>query len=108
MTAAAQSGSFLDTIWMRILALIIAILLAVFIWTNWGDYITAWFAGSEVQTEAQKAEPAKPANPELDACLEKRVGDVDGMKEQGILTEAQYAQFRARAEALCNAQHSGG
>jgi len=47
------------------------------------------------------------SNPALAACLQQRIGDVDRMKEDGILSDAQYASFRARAEELCVQQNQG-
>ncbi|MTI42350.1 hypothetical protein JM93_01765 [Roseibium hamelinense] len=43
-------------------------------------------------------------NPELDACLAKRVGDVDKMRADGVVSDAQYETFRARAVGFCEAQ----
>jgi hypothetical protein len=39
--------------------------------------------------------------------LVQRVGDVDRMKNEGILSEVQYEAFRSRAEGLCRAQNPG-
>ena len=48
--------------------------------------------------------PEAAANPRLAACLAERVGAVDKMQAEGIVNEAQYAAFRARAEAFCSQQ----
>jgi hypothetical protein len=42
----------------------------------------------------------------LQDCLDQRVGDVDKMKAEGIVNDAQYASFRQRAEELCRAQNA--
>ena len=43
-------------------------------------------------------------NPELDACLEERVGAVDQMRADGVINAGQYDQFRARAVGFCENQ----
>ena len=106
MTAAEQSSSFADTLWARLLALLIAIALALFLWFNWSsDFKTLFAASDDVAPAVTSFEPAKPANQALQDCLVQRVGDVDRMKEEGILSESQYSAFRSRAEGLCRAQN---
>ncbi len=105
-----QTGSFIDTGMARLLALLLAVALAFLLWFNWSDDFEKLFAdniGAAVP-ETTTAEPAKPANAALAQCLAQRVGDVERMKEEGILSDAQYGAFRARAEGLCRAQNPGG
>jgi hypothetical protein len=45
-------------------------------------------------------------NAALQNCLDQRVGDVEKMKADGIINDAQYASFRQRAGELCRAQHA--
>lgn len=52
--------------------------------------------------------PVAAGDPELLACLAERVGAVDRMQADGVVSEAQYATFRARAEAFCQQQFGGG
>jgi hypothetical protein len=47
---------------------------------------------------------AAAGNPRLAACFAERIGAVDIMRAEGIVNEAQYAAFRARAEAFCQQQ----
>jgi len=110
MTTAQQTHSFVDTIWARLLAILIAIAIGWLLWSNWSSDFSTLFAGGEQEAApvVSTSEPAKPANPALEECLAKRVGDVDQMKEDGILSDAQYGSFRARAEELCRAQNPGG
>lgn len=107
MTATTQNSGFLDTVFARIIAFLIALALAFLLWSNWSSDFKAFWTGSETQPlpNVSVSEPAKPVNPALEACLKKRVGDVDKMKEDGILSDAQYAAFRTRAEDLCKAQN---
>lgn len=108
MTAAGQASSFADTIFARLLGLVIAIALALLLWLNWSSDFKMLFAASDDAAPAvTSSAPAKPANPALQACLDQRVGDVDRMKKEGILSEAQYGAFRSRAEGLCRAQNPG-
>lgn len=108
MTAAEQTSSFADTKLARLLALVIAIALAWLLWSNWSSDFRMLLADSDDAARlVSGSEPARPANPALQACLAQRVGDVDRMKEEGILSEAQYGAFRSRAEGLCRAQNPG-
>ncbi len=109
MTTATQTSGFADSIWARLLALIIAIALGWLLWSNWAEDFQVLFAqNDETAPVVSVSEPAKPVNPALEECLAARVGDVDRMKEEGILSDAQYSSFRARAEELCRQQNSGG
>lgn len=47
-------------------------------------------------------------NPELAACLEKRIGDVEAMLDSGTVNERQAEEFRRRAEDYCRAQFGTG
>ena len=108
MASTAETKSFGDTGLARLLALLIAILLGYLLWSNWSSDFKALFAGSDKSAAVvSTSEPAKPANPALQECLTQRVGDVDRMKEEGILSEAQYDAFRGRAQELCRAQNPG-
>jgi len=87
----------------RIVALCIAAsALLLMLWIGRHDVPvlnTAWAA-----LTGAGSQPASTGNPELDACLAQRVGDVDQMREDGVITSAQYDAFKARAEAFCTAQ----
>ena len=108
MTTAEPTNSFADTTMARLLALLIAIMLATLLWMNWSQDFKNLFADdSKTMIPVSSSEPAKPANPALEECFAQRVGDVDRMKEEGILSDAQYTAFRARAEDLCRAQNPG-
>ncbi len=39
--------------------------------------------------------------PELAACLERRLGAVENMRADDLLNDTQYELFKARAEAYC-------
>ncbi|HSM18740.1 MAG TPA: hypothetical protein VK844_00010 [Hyphomicrobiales bacterium] len=56
----------------------------------------------------EEPQAAAAANPQLAACLAERIGAVDRMKAEGVVNDAQYAAFRARAEAYCEQQFGGG
>jgi hypothetical protein len=114
MATTQPVGSFLDTYWARLVALLIALAIVVLFVTNWQSEMSGLFASRSLDNAANllnpsssPAEPAKEANPALEACLNQRVGDVDRMKNEGILSDAQYGQFRASAEELCRARNAG-
>ena len=111
MNQPAGSKSFVDSPILRLIALLFAALFAWLLWSNYADNFKALMAGkgdtAETTLRVSASEPAKPANEALEACLAQRVGDVDKMKKEGILSDAQYSSFRGRAEELCRAQNPG-
>ena len=108
--ADTSGASFADTTAARLIALCLALLIAIILVYNYKQDFAAMFSDSptgslpvtNVDTPQDEA-----ANPALAACLAQRIGDVDRMKEEGILSEAQYASFRANAEELCFQQNPG-
>lgn len=100
------ADSFLDTMVARLIALVIAGVIAAFMVITWSDDFLALLEDEPAQLVVPVGgSPAAEATPELDACLAQRVGDVDRMKEEGIIGDAQYEAFRSRAVSLCNAQN---
>lgn len=106
--AAATSKSFADTIFARLIALLLAIGFGAILYLNWGSDFEELFAGSSPAIPISAGIPqVENENAALEACLQQRVGDVDKMKADGIISDSQYAQFRQRAEDLCRAQNPG-
>lgn len=99
---------FGDTIWARLIALAIAVALGWAFWTTWSEDVIAMIEGGPealpiaAQNDIQEQ---TMANPELEACLEKRLGDVQMMASEGVITEAQVAGFSQRATELCWGLH---
>lgn len=96
---------FVDTGFARLLGALLAVAIAVLLYMNWGDEFKQLASGTP-EVSALPAAVTSPGatsaiNPALASCLEKRIGDVDQMKSDGVLSDAQYANFRARAESLC-------
>lgn len=56
----------------------------------------------------ESGETIARGNPELAACLDKRVGDVETMLDNGTINERQAEEFRRRAEDYCRAQFGTG
>jgi len=101
---ATTSSSFLDTAFARLIALVLAGLIAYLLYANWGEEIIATMRDQPVEIVDVTA-PAAEATPALDACLARRVGDVETMKSDGIINDAQYASFKSSAIKLCQAQN---
>lgn len=100
--------SFSDTLWARLIALTIGVGVAALLYLSWGEEVTKALTQGEIDALPTGAPvEVKPENPELTACLERRVGDVDQMKADGLIGDAQYTSFRQRAEDLCKAQNAG-
>ena len=99
---------FGDTIWARLIALVLAAGLAWAFWTTWSDAVIALFeSGPEQLPIAQQPQlpDESTLNPELQACLDKRLGDVETMASEGVISAAQDAGFSQRATELCWGLH---
>lgn len=107
MASVENSQGFADSSIARMIALVLAVAIAVFLYFNWSAEIGGLFSASTEPSMVSASQPAKEANPALDACLAQRVGDVDRMKGEGILSDAQYAKFKMRAMDLCRVQNPG-
>lgn len=96
----------LDSTFARMLALVLAGLIAVLFYLNWSNDLANLFASRPAGPEVvEEAVPVEEINPELAGCLKQRVGDVDNMQQEGILSDAQYADFKERAIQLCRQLH---
>ena len=108
MPEAGTRRSFADTVFARLLALAVAIGIGALLYVNWADDFRNLFAGNTPPLPITSGStPVGSENPALAACLERRVGDVDGMLEEGIISDAQHESFRMRATELCLAQNPG-
>ena len=101
---AKEPRGFGDTIWARLIALAIAVGLSWLFWTNWGDDVTA-LVRRRTRRNCPSPRNLIPnegmENPALQACLEKRLGDVQQMVSDGVISEAQSEGFQpARDRAL--------
>jgi len=102
------SNSFADTKVARLVALCLAAFFAFVLISNYSDDFNRAFSDSPengLPVTSAETTPEEAANPALAACLQQRIGDVDRMKEEGVLSESQYASFRSRAEELCFQQN---
>lgn len=102
------SNPFIDTGAARIIALCLALFFAFLLIYNYKDDFQKVFSGSDesvLPVTSTDTAPENAANPALAACLQKRIGDVNKMKEEGLLSDAQYTSFRSRAEDLCLQQN---
>ena len=93
MTGTAQSG-FINTFGARVVAGVLALLIAVLWFYNYKEDFSRLMASDADNGLPSISESSAVAvNPALASCLEKRVGDVDQMKKDGILSEAKYNDF---------------
>ncbi len=56
----------------------------------------------------KKGEDDAKLNPEYVACRDARLVTVQKMKDDGVITDDQFAQFSARAEETCAGQFPPG
>lgn len=104
--ATATHRSFADTAVARLIALLIAVAIAALFVFNWSEEAEQLFTGTETGIPIiEQQVQVRPVNAGLQNCLDQRVGDVEKMKSEGVINDAQYASFRQRAEELCRAQH---
>lgn len=99
---------FGDTIWARLIALAIAAGLSWWFWSTWGQDVLALFeTGPDALPIASQPALQEQTimNADLEACLEKRIGDVQQMVADGVISEAQSAGFSQRATELCWGLH---
>lgn len=98
----AQSGEVLK----RVLALLVGLAIMFFLFFRWGEDMTTLVQGGDSPNPGTvEKSTAQAPNPALAACLEKRLGDVNKMKDQGVLSDHQFATFSGRATQLCKAQN---
>ncbi|WP_282608043.1 hypothetical protein [Pelagibius sp. Alg239-R121] len=89
--SASGAESFLDRPVARLAALGVAgVTIALLFYINRQDFLPG-------------SAPVSPAETAYLACVSERHGQVDAMIEDGVVTEAQAATFKGRAEALCRA-----
>ena len=98
--ASTSDNRFIHSKSARLVALVLAVLLALLFLFLWGGAAKELVAGESVAIE----ETAK-TNPGLAECIKIRVGHVDKLKSEGTIDDHQYASFKTRAEALCQAQN---
>ncbi|MGF1561899.1 MAG: hypothetical protein ACFB3T_06945 [Geminicoccaceae bacterium] len=77
-----------------IAALVLLSALGVIVSYHWRD-----LAADVARTDA-----LSPAQQALQDCIAQRVGEVDQMVRDGVITEQQAGPFRARAQATCEGQ----
>jgi hypothetical protein len=86
--------SFLDTAAARVLAL--AVILAA------GALIAVYHRDDLLPKPVPAANSG--LNPEFVACRDQRIGQVDKMRSDGVIGDAQVEIFKERAMAYCAAQ----
>ena len=91
--------SWLDKGVARLVALAIAVALAAVLVLSLGDDVQALVRGED-PTMDENAE-FRVENPATAACIEQRTGHVDGMLQDGVITQAQHASFRENAIWMC-------
>ena len=82
-----ERTSFLDTIWARLIAGLVA--------------LTAAGSLAYLNREAFFAPPMGSQVDAHSACLEERFKDIDDMVADGTVKPGQAAEFRIRARQLC-------
>ena len=105
-----SDDSFADSIAARLISLCVALLISIILVYNYRTDFKHMLAGaSDANVSLPEVDAAsdEPINPALATCLEQRIGDVDRMRDDGILTESQYGSFRSRAKELCVQQNPG-
>lgn len=104
MTGDAAGHSRIDHLATRVVALALALCgLALMAWI--GLFGFAGVALTPFENMAPDGVKAASGNPALQACLEERVGAVDAMRREGVISDTQYDAFRTRAVDYCQAEN---
>lgn len=61
--------------------------------------ILAWYHRADL---LPSPEADQPDNPALEACLTQRLGEIDTMVADGLITPEQAGPFKTRAQAFCH------
>lgn len=95
--AHAKRRSAADGLWPRIGAVLVLLaVVAILAAMHWDDLFAP----------ERSAQPA--ADDPVARCLAARAADIDKMRADGVIDEAQATLFTSRAEALCQAQFGAG
>ncbi|MEC5289477.1 hypothetical protein VSX64_08040 [Aurantimonas sp. C2-6-R+9] len=92
-----SSTKIVNTPWMRLVALLLAVLLAIgayFLWLNTEGWV------STVGERAERLQKLTVSD-EVAACIDKRSADIDAMVEQGMISADAAEQSRSQARSLC-------
>jgi Flp pilus assembly protein CpaB len=103
--ATTADNRFIHSKPARLIALLVAALIALLFFSLWGKTVEQLIAGQPAQEVIIAGQDLKKDNPALTECLATRVGHVDTLKSEGTINDKQYASFKERAEALCNSQN---
>ncbi|MBD8875024.1 hypothetical protein [Roseibium polysiphoniae] len=103
----SKSASSLDGSGGRLVALAIAIsCLALMVWLGRED--VPFVRDAIAMVTGKEPEAQTSGNPELDACLSNRVGDIDQLLAEGMIKDSQYPSFKRRATSYCETQFPAG
>ncbi|MFN0262999.1 hypothetical protein ACKTEK_03880 [Tepidamorphus sp. 3E244] len=91
MNETTEAG-FADSVWAKVIALVLILACAA---------IIAW---QHREAFLPSAQDAASANPQLDACIAERTGQVDKMRADGVIDDRQADSFRTRAIQFCQQQ----
>ena len=95
----AQHEAFIDGKGARAIAALVAVGAAcLLVWINWYTFFPP---------PSEKADDAK-LNPEFVACRDGRLTTVNKMKQDGVINDQQFQQFKERAIATCAGQFPPG
>lgn len=110
--AETADNRFIDGMGARVIAGVIGIGIVAFMVAQWGDEMQQFASSFSAKESTPLIQPigqerVSEDNPGLKACLEERVGHVNQMKKDGVISEQQFKLFANRAKQLCQAQNPG-
>ena len=92
MTRDTDKPDFAESRFARLIALLLILA---------GIAVIGWHHRDDIFPPPEKE---TAANPELFACINERSAQVDGMLADGVISEGQARDFRARAIQFCQQQ----
>ena len=102
MATGVHQRTYLDSWIARVVALGVALAMFALIFVTFGEAIGGAI-GVRDETAGQDLDPT--IDPRLAACIQRRTAALDADRADGVLTQRQFDDFRARVSELCEAQN---
>lgn len=97
MTASSQTIA--NAPWMRLVALVLAVLLAIGAWFVWQEAERRSSGVTALPTAEQLPALGTPAS--IDECIAKRSDEINALLDQGLMDEDAARLSLQRARSLC-------
>ncbi|SON55291.1 hypothetical protein HDIA_1750 [Hartmannibacter diazotrophicus] len=97
----AQGRKFVNGLPMRVIALVLAIAFGLLAWMIWRNAETVPLMMPQSAADLPLAAPS----PAVADCVDKRLGEINRLVEQGLLSEDAARLTESRARQLCTGRN---